>query len=90
MAPELVVERRPDFRRGSCQVGAKPVLQLPILHSQFLLRRFPFQLELACAAVATIMRETKEVESARGTFAQAGGSQLGESPESDQLRLFLG
>ena len=66
---KLRIERRPDFLGGSRQTGAKPALQLTHLHPKLLLRRFPLQFELACAAMAAVMREAEEVERARCAFA---------------------
>ena len=67
---KLRIERLPDFFGRDRQVGSKPCLQFPKFHTQLLRRRFPLQLELACAAVAAVMREAKKVKRARCAFQE--------------------
>jgi len=48
---------------------AEPVLQVAHFRLEFLLGRPPFELELARAAPAAVMRETEKVERAGGSLA---------------------
>ncbi len=46
--------------------------------SQLLLGGLPFQFELACAAVATVVRESEKVDHARFTLVHLTAIPLGE------------
>lgn len=73
MTSQLRTKGLPDLRRRLGQMLAEPFLEGLRLPPQFLLRRFPFQFELACSACAAVMRETEEVERARSPFTQPRG-----------------
>ena len=86
---QLRTEGLPDFRCRFRQVRAEPSLEFPQLRPQLLRRRLPFQLELACAAPAAVMREAKEVERAGGAFPTPRGFAGGKAAKPQQFRLVL-
>ena len=87
VSPKLAIERRPDLCRSeSSDDGVNQSFMALVFRSQFLLRRFPLEFELARAAMSAVMGEAKKVERARArVFIAAFGDRARQSGQTEAI-----
>src|SRR5690606_26247106 len=82
MPPKLRVQHRPHLAGRSRQLMMKPKPHLQQLYTHLLARRLPFQFELTCSTMTTVMSESEKIESSRNSFTQSLAIATGKASES--------